>query len=171
MSDLKKQKIVSSLIQQFKTMKGFVITEYKGLNVKDVAILREQLTLINSKYIVVKNSLAKIALKRIDINIDNRIFVGPIAIIINKNDDIIPMTKFIVKFTNIYKEFKVKVAFLDGIYMNQENIKQLSCIDSKEVLMINVINSLKMPIVNLIYVLTNNINRFIMLIKLKSQTN
>jgi large subunit ribosomal protein L10 len=172
MPDLKKQKIVSNLVQQFKTMKGFIVTEYKGLNTHDITNLREQLISVNSKYIVVKNSLIKIVLKQLNINLDSNIIIGPIAIIINNNNDIIPVTKLVMKFTHMHhKVFNIKAAFLDGICMNKDNIKQISCIPSKEILISNVLSSLKIPIMKLVCVLISNINSFIMLIKLKSENS
>jgi large subunit ribosomal protein L10 len=169
MPDLKKQKIVSNLVQQFKTMKGFIVTEYKGLNVHDITSLREQLISVNSRYIVVKNSLIKIALKQLNINLDSNIIIGPVAIIINNNNDIIPVTKLVMKFIRMHKAFNIKTAFLDGTYMNKDDIKQISCIPSKEILINNVLSNLKMPIMKLVYVLISNVNSFIMLIKLKNK--
>jgi large subunit ribosomal protein L10 len=165
MPDLRKQKIVSDLIQRLSIMKGYVITEYKGLNVYDMNIIREQLRLVNSQYIVVKNSLLKLSFKKLNININNTILTGPIAIIINNNNDVISVAKLIMKFTNMYKVFKFKTAFLDGMYMDKEAMKQISSIISKEVLVNSVLNSLKIPIMHFICILTNNLNKLIVILK------
>ncbi|MDR0979431.1 MAG: 50S ribosomal protein L10 [Lachnospiraceae bacterium] len=146
MPDLKKQEILNNLIQNFKIMKGFIIAEHSGLTVSEMDNLRRQLHQEDNKCIVAKNSLLELAMQKLKIDIDRKILTGPTTVIINNNDDIIPITKSVVNFVTAHKNFKIKIAFLDRKYIDYSQIQQISQIDSKKALIENVLNSLNTPI-------------------------
>ena len=58
-----KQAAVAEIVESFNDAAGAVLTEYRGLTVKQLQDLRRSLG-ENANYAVVKNTLAKIAAKR-----------------------------------------------------------------------------------------------------------
>ena len=65
MPNLKNQADVKVLAEKFKSMKGMIMTEYHGLSVVQISELRNQLRKSDCEYLVVKNTLSKIALKEV----------------------------------------------------------------------------------------------------------
>ncbi len=81
MPNIKNQEIVKSLKEKFKVMKGLILTEYRGLTVKEISDLRLRLRPFVSEYSVAKNTLSKIAFKEIGLEAGD-FFSGSTALVI-----------------------------------------------------------------------------------------
>src|ERR1051325_8114882 len=70
----------------FKGSDSAIIVDYKGLNVPQVTELRRQLRTAKASYTVVKNTLAKRALKGTSFEPLEKFFVGTTAVAYTKKD-------------------------------------------------------------------------------------
>ncbi|MDR1951893.1 MAG: 50S ribosomal protein L10 [Elusimicrobiota bacterium] len=159
MPSLKNQESLKVLTEKFKTMKGMILTEYHGLSVGDVSEIRAKLHSHKSEYVIVKNTLSELALKEIGIEAGNN-FIGPTAIAF-LNDDIAAPAKTLVDFMKTHEKLKIKSAFLDGKFVDENTVKQLSSLPSREVLIAQMLGSLNAPISGFVNVLAANIRALV----------
>ena len=67
MSKELKKLVVNELISDYKGVNNFIVVSFKGVNTQQANVLRKDLSEKNIKLKVVRNSLASIALKEIDV--------------------------------------------------------------------------------------------------------
>jgi len=79
MARAEKQAAVAEIVESFNGSAGAVLTEYRGLTVKQLQDLRRSLG-ANANYAVVKNTLAKLAAKDAGIDGFDDLLTGPTAI-------------------------------------------------------------------------------------------
>jgi large subunit ribosomal protein L10 len=170
MPSLKKQHTVDYLVKKIESANGFFLAEYHGLNVAIMSSLRLILRNLFSECIVVKNTLINLALNRIGIEMSKEYLKGSTVIILENNADVIVPLKAIVNFTKNNPKFKLKVGFVENKLIDISEIKQLSLIQSKELLVYNMLNNMKMPIYSLYNSFTMEIRIFLnVLIVIKSK--
>jgi large subunit ribosomal protein L10 len=155
MPNVRNQEAVKSLVEKFKTMKGLILTEYHGLKVEEISELRSKLRALGSEYVIVKNTLSKIALKQAGIQVCEN-FSGPIALVIEHGDTLSP-AKVVVDFSKTHAKLKVKAGLLEGKFINTAVIEQLSTLPSREVLLAKMLGSMNAPITSFVNVLVANI--------------
>jgi large subunit ribosomal protein L10 len=155
MPNLRNQKIVKSLAEKFKAMKGLILTEYHGLTVEEISELRSKLRSLGSEYTVVKNTLSEIALKEAGIEAGAN-FSGPTALVI-ENGDIVSSAKAIFDFAKTHTELKVRAGFLEGRFVDAAVVEQLSALPLREVLLAKMLGSMNAPITGFVNVLVANI--------------
>jgi len=151
MPSFKNRQEVESLANKFKTMKGLILTEYQGLKVDEIAELRSKLRPLSSEYAIVKNTLSKIAFKKVGIEVGEN-FSGPTALVI-ENGDVVSPAKVVVEFSRIHAKLKVKAGFLEKKFVDASFIVKLSSLPSRELLVTKMLNSLNFPITTLVNVL------------------
>ncbi|MCA6085797.1 50S ribosomal protein L10 [Candidatus Endomicrobiellum agilis] len=155
MPNVKNQETVKSLTEKFKTMRGLILTEYRGLTVEEISDLRSKLRSFDSEYTVVKNTLSEIAFKEIGIEISEN-FSGPTALVIESGDIISP-AKVVMEFAKAHTKLKVKAGFLEGKFVSAATIEQLSVLPSKEVLIAKMLGGMKATVTGFVNVLSANI--------------
>jgi large subunit ribosomal protein L10 len=159
MPNLKNQQEVKNLTEKFKTMKGLIFTQYRGLTVVEISELRSKLRAFNSEYAVVKNTLSEIALENVGIKMNDSLS-GPTALVI-ENDDIISPAKIVVEFAKTHAQLKIKSGFIEGKSVDVSFVEKLSTIASKEVLVAKLLSSMNAPITRFVNALAANIRRFV----------
>jgi large subunit ribosomal protein L10 len=155
MPNVKNQEIVKNLTEKFKTMKGLILTEYRGLTVEEISALRLKLRPFGSEYAVVKNTLSKIAFKEAGIESGEN-FSGSTALVIESGDIVSP-AKVVVEFAKTHAKLKIKAGFLEGKFVNAAVVEQLSVLPSKEVLIARMLGSMNAAVTGFVNVLSANI--------------
>jgi large subunit ribosomal protein L10 len=110
-----------------------VLTEYRGLTVKQLQDLRRSLG-ENASYAVVKNTLAKIAAKEAGIEGFDELLTGPTAIAFI-NGDVVEAAKGLRDFAKANPALVIKAGFVDGATMDAKEIAKLADLESREVLL------------------------------------
>jgi large subunit ribosomal protein L10 len=159
MPNVKNQEIVKNLTEKFKTMKGLILTGYHGLTMEEISNLRLKLRQFGSEYIVVKNTLSKIAFKEASIDAGEN-FSGSTALVI-ENRDIVSPAKVVVEFAKTHTKLKIKAGFLEGKFVNVAVVEQLSTLPSKEVLIAKMLGSINATVIGFVNVLVANIRDLI----------
>ncbi|EKD51703.1 MAG: hypothetical protein ACD_62C00198G0006 [uncultured bacterium] len=129
-----------------------ILADYQGLPVAALTDLRRQLRAKNSFFKVVKNRLAKIAVKDTAASVLGDSFVGNTAITISQSDPTGP-AKVLEEFAKKNERLKIKVGLLNGKYLDSNGIKNLASLPSKEELIAKLLGSLNAPATNLVSVL------------------
>lgn len=132
---------VAELADAFRESNGAVLTEYRGLNVKQLQDLRRSLGDAAS-YAVAKNTLTKIAAKDAGIELDESLLTGPTAIAFITGD-VVEAAKGLRDFAKANPTLVIKGGFLDGKTLTDEEIKKLADLESREVLLAKLAGGLK----------------------------
>lgn len=173
MPNLKNQEALKDLTEKFKSMKGMIMTEYHGLSVSQISELRNSLRKSGCEYLVVKNTLSKIALKEIGMEAANEYFEGPTAIVVESDDPVSP-AKVVSEFAKKCDKLVIKAGILDGKVIAEKEIKALASLPTKEVLIGKMLGSMNAPISGFVNVLNGTIRSFVCVlnaIKEKQTTN
>jgi len=164
MPNIKNQEEVKSLIAKFKAMKGMIMTQYQGLNVSQISELRNELRKCGCEYVVVKNTLGKVALKEVGLDIASEYFEGPIALVMEESNDPVSPAKVVSEFAKKNEKFVVKAGFLDGKVLQANEINALAALPSKEVLIAKMLGSMSAPISGLVNVMQGSIRNLVYVI-------
>ncbi len=148
MSKELKKLIVNELISDYKGVNNFIVVSFKGVNTQQANVLRKDLSEKNIKLKVVKNSLASIALKEIGVPALGQILEGPSAITASDNDPVI-LTKVLTKWSKEISSLKIVGGLVDGEMLSLDDIKTLSAIPSREVVLTQIVFAIQAPMVQL----------------------
>lgn len=156
MDRTEKQQIVEELSAEIGKAKNAFVIGFKGITVPQVTELRKQVRETKSGYVVVKNTLALIALKDSPMLELKEQFTGPTAVAYNETDAV-QLAKVLTKFA---KETPNVIAFkgamLDGQIVPATQIDAIANLPSKEELIAKLLFMLQAPIRNLAIVLAAN---------------
>jgi len=124
---------VAELVDSFQESTGAVLTEYRGLTVKQLQDLRRSLG-ENANYAVVKNTLAKIAATEVGISGFDDLLTGPTAIAFI-NGDVVEAAKGLRDFAKANPALVIKGGVLDGKPLDAKEVAKLADLESREVLL------------------------------------
>ena len=133
MARAEKQAAVAEIVDSFNDAAGAVLTEYRGLTVKQLQELRRSLG-ENANYAVVKNTLAKLAAKDAGIDGFDDLLTGPTAIAFIKGD-VVEAAKGLRDFAKANPTLVIKGGVLDGKPLDAKEIAKLADLESREVLL------------------------------------
>jgi large subunit ribosomal protein L10 len=133
MARAEKQAAVAEIVESFNDAAGAVLTEYRGLTVKQLQELRRSLG-ENANYAVVKNTLAKLAAKDAGIDGFDDLLNGPTAIAFIKGD-VVEAAKGLRDFAKANPTLVIKGGFLDGKPLDATEVAKLADLESREVLL------------------------------------
>ena len=132
---------VAEIVDHFNGSSATVITEYRGLTVKQVTQLRQALG-GDTTYTVVKNTLTRLAAAEAGISIDDSLLVGPTAIAFVKGDPV-AAAKGLRDFAKTNPLLVIKGGVLEGRSLSAAEVNQIADLDSREVLLAKVAGVLK----------------------------
>ncbi len=124
---------VAEIVDQFNDSAGAVLTEYRGLTVKQLQDLRRALG-ENANYAVVKNTLTKLAAKEAGVEGFDDLLNGPTAIAFI-NGDVVEAAKGLRDFAKAHPALVIKAGFVDGATMDAREIAKLADLESRDVLL------------------------------------
>ena len=133
MARAEKQAAVAEIVESFNDAAGAVLTEYRGLTVKELQDLRRSLG-ENANYAVVKNTLAKLAAKEAGIDGFDDLLTGPTAIAFI-NGDVVEAAKGLRDFAKANPTLVIKGGILDGQPIDANEIAKLADLESRDVLL------------------------------------
>ncbi len=128
-----KQAAVAEIVDSFNDAAGAVLTDYRGLTVKELQTLRRSLG-ENADYAVVKNTLAKLAASEAGMTGFDELLVGPTAIAFLKGD-VVEAAKGLRDFARANPALIIKGGYLDGKAIDAKEVAKLADLESREVLL------------------------------------
>lgn len=144
MTRSEKEIIISNLEKDFSSSEAVIVADYKGLSVKKLEELRKSAKENNVKVQVIKNTLAKIALK----NADKDGMELKEANIFIWGEEQISASKVAAKFEEKHEFFTIKTAFMDGEVSSADKVRALSKMPSRDELIAMLLQVWNAPIQN-----------------------
>lgn len=132
---------VAELTQSLRDSDGIVLTEYRGLTVKQLQELRRSLG-EGASYAVAKNTLTRIAAKEAGVDLSDDLLTGPTAIAFIKGD-VVEAAKGLRDFAKANTTLVIKGGFLDGKSLDADEVKKLADLESREVLLAKLAGAMK----------------------------
>jgi large subunit ribosomal protein L10 len=124
---------VAELVEQFQESAGAVLTEYRGLTVKQLQDLRRALG-ENANYAVVKNTLTQIAARDAGVEGFDDLLTGPTAIAFI-DGDVVEAAKGLRDFAKANPSLVIKGGLFEGRTLDAAEIAKLADLESREVLL------------------------------------
>ncbi len=154
MNRQEKTQQVSELTELFDGAQLMVITEYAGMNVANMVEFRSKLRATQGGYRIVKNTLAKIALKDGEGNALVDQFKGPIGVAYTK-EDAAATAKVVTEFAKEHPELAITGGMIaGGTLVDAKGIEALGKLPSKDVLRAKLLGALSGVPQNFLGVLT-----------------
>ncbi len=132
---------VEELVELFNNSAAAVLTEYRGLTVKDLQNLRRSFG-GDATYAVAKNTLTKIAAKQAGIEGLDESLTGPTAIAFISGD-VAAVTKGLKAFAKDNPSLAIKGGVMDGKVLDAQAVLKLADLESREVLLAKLAGGLK----------------------------
>ena len=142
---------VAELTDAFSNSAAAVLTEYRGLTVKDLKTLRRSLG-EDATYAVAKNTLTAIAAKEAGIEGIEDSLTGPTAIAF-VTGDIAAATKGLRDFAKANPSLAIKGGVLEGKFLDAKAVLKLADLESREVLLAKMAGALQANLAKAAYLL------------------
>jgi len=155
-----KEETVGSLNSGFSDVTFVSLVSFKGLNVPEISSLRHELRNAATEFRVVKNTLARRAIKGTPLEQLEEHFRGPTAVALTKQDPALP-AKILARFAKDNPKLEVRIGLLSGKPLSRENLESLSKLPPREVLLSMLLGTLKAPTGGLVNVLAGVLSKFV----------
>jgi large subunit ribosomal protein L10 len=147
-----KQEELSQLESAFTGSDSAILVDYRGLNVPQVTDLRRQLKSAKATYKVVKNTLAKRAVKGTPFEALTQHFAGTTAIAYTAGDPVL-LAKTLTTFAKTAPSLQIKAAVVQGRAIKAAEVTDLATLPGKPELYAKLLFLLSAPMVQLVSVL------------------
>lgn len=144
-----KVEAVERLKARLSGVKTAVLTEYRGLTVQQISNLRRQLRPAAAEYKVIKNRLARLALKDSPLDGLGPHLKGPTGLVITKEDSV-ALAKTLQAFVKANPVLQVKVGYVEGRLLAPAELRAMADLPSREVLLGQVVGALRAPLAGLV---------------------
>jgi large subunit ribosomal protein L10 len=143
---------LQQLESAFKGSATAILVDYRGMNVPQVTELRRQLRSAKATYKVVKNTLAKRAIKGTAFEPLDKHFAGTTAIAYTASDPV-ALAKTLTAFLKIAPTIAIKAAVLQGKAIQPAEVSALASLPGKPELYAKLLFVLQAPMVQIVSVL------------------
>lgn len=166
MDKAKKGQEIADISEKFSRAKAAFLVDFKGMNVEQVTTLRKKLFESNSEMRVVRNTLAKRALK--DYPATEKAlsegFVGTNAIVFAFGDAS-ASAKQLAEFGKDVETLEIKLGVMDDQALDQGMIKYLATLPPLDVLRAQFLGTLAAPMQKFVSTLAAPATQFVCLLK------
>ncbi len=131
-----------------------LVTDYRGLTVKEITDLRRRLQKVGADFTVAKNTLIRLATQSVEEwKVIEPLLQGPTALAIGYDDPVSP-AKVLQDFAKEKRKVVIKVrgGVLQGRMLDEAAVKALATMPSRDQLIAQAMGSLNAPATNLVSV-------------------
>ncbi|HXF82641.1 MAG TPA: 50S ribosomal protein L10 [bacterium] len=147
-------------VQEVETLRAWlgsaaaaILTDYRGLNVGELAQLRSKLRETGTSYKVVKNTLLARAAQALGIEGLAPYLEGPTAVAVNPDDPVAP-ARVLSEFIRTMRKLEIKAAYVEGRVMTADQVKALAELPAKPQMRAMALGAVQAPLVALVGVLS-----------------
>jgi large subunit ribosomal protein L10 len=140
---------VAALKKLFEESDSMFVTDYQGLNVADITVLRRQLSTKNVRYLIAKNTLMRIAAVQAGVKDLDRHFSGPTAVAFAQDDPAVA-AKILYDSYKDHDLPRMKAFIVDNDYYDGSEIQRLAELPSRPVLLSHLVAAVEAPFSGLV---------------------
>lgn len=131
---------------------GLFVMDFTGLTVAEVTELRRKVREAEGRYLVVKNTLARIAVKGSANEPLTPLLDGPTAVAYT-NKDVVALAKVLAEFAKSHEKLQFRGALVEGRLLDAESAKRMALLPSKQELVARLLFLLQSPMRRLVVAL------------------
>jgi large subunit ribosomal protein L10 len=150
-----KRESVAELREVLSTSRTLIVSEYRGLTVKEIAEIRRALNKQDVTYRIVKNRLMRIAAQDSVGEALSPLLVGPTAIAFGNDES--STAKAVIDATRPYRVVTITGAVLGDRAISADAVRSLASLPSREVLLAKLAGGMQAPVATLAGLLAANI--------------
>jgi large subunit ribosomal protein L10 len=139
-----KRETIAALQAQFAGSRTLIVSEYRGLTVKQLAEIRTALRKQNVAYRVVKNRLARIAARETFGEALDPMLVGPTAIAFGEDEA--ATAKAVIDATKPFKIVRITGGILGTTAIDERGVTRLAALPGRETLLSEVAGAIAAPL-------------------------
>lgn len=152
MEAAQKQEVVSELTGLFGESAAGFLVDYQGCDCQSLTGVRNKLRETGAQFGIVKNTLAKLAVKGSELEGIGDFLTGPTAVVWAK-EGIVEPAKVVADFAKEQTNFELKGGYVDGEIVGPDKIEALAKMPSKLELQAKLLSLLNAPAVQLLNML------------------
>ena len=154
-----KQAVVSEIAAQLGSAQAVIVAEYRGLDVGAVTDLRARARKSGLYLRVLKNTLARRAVKGTPFEKLSEQMVGPLMYGISR--DPVAGAKVLSAFAKDNDKFVIRGGAMPNVLMSVLDVKALAMLPSREELLAKLVGTLQAPIVKLVRTMNEVPGKFV----------
>jgi large subunit ribosomal protein L10 len=148
-----KRAMVAELTELLGSSQTTIVTDYRGLTVAEIGLVRRALREQGVTYRVVKNRLARIAAKEAGSAELSELFEGPSAIALGPLEEA-ALAKALLDAVRPYRTVEIRGAMLRGQRIDAASVTRLASLPSREVLLAQLAGAIAAPLSSMAGLLT-----------------
>jgi large subunit ribosomal protein L10 len=138
-----KRQVVAELREQLSHSRTLIVSEYRGLTVKEIAEIRRSLRKQDVTYKVVKNRLMRIAAADSLGTALDALLIGPTAIAFGNDES--ATAKAVIDAVRPYKQIRITGALLGERAIDGDGVTRLAALPSREALLSQLAGAFAAP--------------------------
>jgi len=140
---------VAEMKKLFESADSLFITDYQGLDVAEMTVLRKNLRENNVKYLIAKNTLLKLAAQDAGLKNLEDFFTGPTAIAFT-NDEPAVAAKILHESYKKKELPRMKVFIVDNQMFDAADISRLAELPPRDILLSQIVAAVEAPFSSLV---------------------
>ena len=150
-----KERIVAELADRLREAQSLIVTDYRGLSVKDIDDLRTKLLEHGVRYTVVKNTLTRLAAEQAEAKELLELLDGPTAIaFLDSNADPAAAAKVLNDVAGTGRILVIRGGLLEGTTITESDVKNLASLPPTDVLRAQLAGALAAPLATIVGLFT-----------------
>ena len=150
-----KRETVAELREALSNSRTLIVSEYRGLTVKEIAEIRRALRKQDVSYRVVKNRLLRIAAQDSIGEALSPLLTGPTAIAFGNDES--STAKAVIEATRPYRVVTITGGVLGDRAISADGVRSLASLPSRDVLLAKLAGGMQAPVATLAGLLAANI--------------
>ena len=142
-----KQPVVNEIKELLTDAQSAVLVSYRGITVEQDTAMRKELREADVEYKVYKNTMIRFAIQGTEFEALADDLKGPTAIAVSKTDATAP-ARVLFQFAQTADKLQLKGGVVDGTYYDENGIKVIATIPSRDELLAKFLGSIQSPITN-----------------------
>lgn len=163
LSKTQKGQVIKDLAEKFERKKIAIFSDFHGISVKKLQVLRRLLKKVDTEYKVSKKTLLDRALAQSGISLKTKTLRGELGVAFSYEDEISP-AKILAKFGKENETFRVVAAILGTRILTGTEVLALAKLPPKEILIGQLLRAFRTPIRSLTRVLQGNIQNLVVVL-------
>ena len=139
-----KKAVISDAAEAISSARAGVLAEYRGFNVQQLTSLRTEARNAGVWIKVVKNNLARLAVRDSDFECLAEHFTGPV--IFSAAEDPVAVARVMVTFAKDNENFRITVGAMNGNLIDQAMIQRLSLLPGRDELIAKLMGVIQAPV-------------------------
>ncbi len=156
----RKEQVVEALSARLGEARCLYLTDFTGLDVESMNVLRRRLAEASVEYVVVKNTLARRAIAGTPYADLTEHLEGPSAFAMS-TEDVVGAARVLTDFAKERDRPRIKAGAIEGQVVSLDEIRRIAELPPREVLLAQVVGQARAPIAGLVYTLNGLLSKLV----------